>query len=246
MIINQNKKMNIGLYLAVLTIIMILIVVMFIIYKYHVEGEAIPSFKINKMLVVSTAKTENLELIEGLYSADVVQNNDIRIAIEKNPKYKKEAIIKKVIINNIKIDSRETDGNIQIYRPSTGAKAYEYIEQYKVNNYLEYIGTQETNLKSEQLQIANQGGIIDLSVVLNNIGKIQYKENEPLKVDGTLLKQMGINEISYQVRFDLIIELENDIKLKTKITIDLPTGNILEDGIETLEETNMKTIFKRI
>ena len=35
-------------------------------------------------------------------------------------------------------------------------------------------------------------------------------------------------------------------KLKTKITLDLPTGNILENGIETLEQTEMKTVFKRI
>ena len=31
-----------------------------------------------------------------------------------------------------------------------------------------------------------------------------------------------------------------------KITLDLPTGNILENGIETTETTNMKTVFKRI
>ena len=46
--------------------------------------------------------------------------------------------------------------------------------------------------------------------------------------------------------FDLIIELENNVKLKTKIDLELPAGNILENGIETIEETNMKTVFKRI
>ena len=60
------------------------------------------------------------------------------------------------------------------------------------------------------------------------------------------MKKIGIKRLSYQIKFDLIIELENDLKLKTKITLDLPTGNILENGIETIEETQMKTVFKRI
>lgn len=242
----KNKKLNVPAYIATLVIVITLIIITFIIYKYHVEGEAIPPFKISKINIVSTAQTENLQLQEGTYIADIVQNNDVRIAIEKNPDYKKEAIIKKITINNIQIDSKGTKGDIEIYRPSQGAKLYEYQEQYKIGQELEYIGEQETYTKGEILQIANQGGIIDFSIILNNLGTITYKENEAIKVDGTLLKQIGIEEISYQVKFDLIIELENDIKLKTKITLDLPTGNILENGIEITEITEMKTVFKRI
>ena len=96
------------------------------------------------------------------------------------------------------------------------------------------------------MAISNQGGIIELSVILNNLKKLQYNENEAIKVDGTLLKQIGEDRLKYQVSFDLIIELENNVKLKTKINLNLPAGNILENGIETIEETNMKTVFKRI
>lgn len=242
----QDKKLNIGVYISILVIIMILIVVVFIMFKYHVEGEGVPPFKISKLVAVSTAKTENLQLTEGVYTADVLQSNDIKIAIEKNPEYKKEAIIRKITINNIQIDPKETKGNIEIYRPSMGAKNYEYIDQYKIGSQLEYEGEQETYTKGEVLQISNQGGVIDFSIISNNIGTITYNENEAIKVDGTLLKQIGLEQISYEVKFDLIIELENDIKLKTKITLELPTGNILENGIETLEQTEMKTVFKRI
>lgn len=175
-----------------------------------------------------------------------MQSNDIKIAIEKNPEYKKEAIIKNIIINNIQIDPKDTTGNIEIYRASMGDKNYEYIEQYKIAEQLKYEGAQETYVKGETLQIANQGGVIDFSIIVNNLGTITYNENEPIKVDGTLLKQVGIEKISFEVKFDLIVELENDIKLKTKITLDLPTGNILESGIETIEEKNLKTVFKRI
>jgi len=242
----QDKKFNTALYISFLAIIIILIAVVFIIYKYQVEGEAVPPFKISKMIVASTAKTENLQLKEGVYTADIVQSNDIKIAIEKNPEYKKEAIIKKVTINNIQIDSKETKGNIEIYRPSKGIKLYEYQEQYKVQDVLGYEGEQETYIKGDTLQIANQGGVIDFSIIAKDLGKITYNENEAIKVDGTLLKQLGIDNISFEAKFDLIIELENDIKLKTKIILDLPTGNIIENGIETLEEKEMKTVFKRI
>ena len=57
------------------------------------------------MVVVSTAKTENLQQVEAVYTADVLQSNDIKIAIEKNPEYKKEAIIRNVTINNIQTNN---------------------------------------------------------------------------------------------------------------------------------------------
>ena len=246
MIINQDKKINIGAYILAVILTIALIVVFFMMYKYQVEGEAVPPFKISKMIVVSSAKTENLELIDGVYNADIIQNNDIKISIIKNPEYKKEAIIRKITINNIQIDKKQTPGTIEIYRPSRGAKLYDYKEEYKIQNNLEYVGAQETYLKGENLEISNQGGIIEFSIIESNIQKLKYNENETVKVDGTLLRQIGKERLSYKVYFDLIIELESDLKLKTKITLDLPTGDIFENGIETLEETNMKTIFKRI
>lgn len=242
----QNKKLNVIAYISVLTVIIILIVVLFIMYKYQVEGEAIPPFKITKLIAVSTAKTENLQLEEDTYKADVLQSNDIKIAIEKNPEYKKEAIIKNIIINNIQIDYKNTKGSIEIYRPSMSQKNYEYIEEYKVTEEFVYEGAQETYTKGKSLQIANQGGVIDFSIIVNELGTITYNENEAIKVDGTLLKELGIKEISFKIGFDLIIELESGIKLKTKVTLELPTGSILEKGIETIEETELKTVFKRI
>ena len=243
-----EKKFNKALYISILLIIIALIVVFFIIYKYTVEGEAIPPFKISNMIVVSSAKTQNVEIVENGYSTKVVQNNDIKIAVEKNPDYKKEAIIRKITINNIQIDKKKAIGDIEIYRPSQGDSLYEYQEQYKIKDKIEYEGAQETYSKGEKLQIANQGGIIDFSIILNNIGNINYTENEQIKIDGTLLNNLGITneQTQFSVKFDLIVELENNVKLKTKITLDLPTGNILENGIETIEQTEIKTVFKRI
>ncbi len=244
----NKQKMNIGLYISALFIIIALIVVFFIMYKYTVEGEATPAFKISKMVVVSSAKTDDIQKVEDSYTANVIQNNDVKISIEKNPEYKKDAIIRKVIINNIQIDKKETIKDIEIYRPSQGTKLYEYEEQYKIGDSLEYLGAQETYLKGENLEISNQGGIIDFSIIINKLGVINYKEDEQIKVDGTLLNALGIEEkdVKFQLKFYLIIELEDNIKLKTKMTLDLPTGNILQEGVETKEYTDLKTVFKRI
>ena len=172
MIINQDKKINIGAYILAVIVTIALIVVFFMMYKYQVEGEAVPPFKISKMVVVSSAKTENLELIDGVYNADIIQNNDIKISIIKNPEYKKEAIIRKITINNIQIDKKQAIGDIEIYRPSRGAKLYDYKEEYKIQNNLEYVGAQETYLKGENLEISNQGGIIEFSIIESNIQNI--------------------------------------------------------------------------
>ena len=245
MIDYQKKKFNVVAYISAVAIVLALIVVFFIIYKYHVEGETTPPFKISKIVAVSTVMTENLELVDGVYNADLVQKNDIKIAIEKNTEYKKEAIIRKITINNIKIEQEDFQGEVEVYRPIKDS-TYKFDDKYKVVDQIEYDGAQETYVNDDTLQIANQGGIIDLSIIVKDIGKMQYNDNEAIKVDGTLLKRIGVENISFNVQFDLIIELESNVKLKTRVFLDLPAGDIIENGIETLELDDLKTIFKRI
>ena len=240
----KKNKLNIWKYLARVTTIIALIVVAFIMYKYHVEGESVPPFNISEMVVVSTVKTNDLQFIDGAYSADLLQFNEIKLAIEKNPEYQKEGIIRKITINNIQIDKKDTNGDVEIYRPVDGV--YKFEDRYRIKDSIEYKGEQETFVSEDDIHIANQGGIIDLAVIVRNIGKIQYNDNEAIKVDGTLLKRAGVENVSFELKFDLIIELQSNIKLKTKITLDLPAGNIIENGVETIEQENLDVVFKRI
>ena len=54
------------------------------------------------------------------------------------------------------------------------------------------------------------------------------------------------SNIDFTISFDLIIETESNHRFKSNISLNLPTGNILEDGVGTLEDTEMKdVIFKR-
>lgn len=243
-----NKKFSIGAYITFLIVIFISIVIVFSMYKYSVEGESRPPFVLSKIIITSSAKTSNLTQKETGYTATILQNNDIKIAIEKNPEYKKEAKIKQITINNIQIiDTNRTD-EITVYRPSTGTNLYDYQEQYIVRESMEYFGAAETNVKNEKLQISNQGGIIEFSVVQYNLGEMEYTENEQTPIDGTLLNKIGKTQedISFKLTFDMIIEVESGIKFKTTITMDLPKGNIVQNGVEIYEHTDFKAVFKRI
>lgn len=243
-----DKKFSVGAYITFLVVVLVLIVIIFSMYKYSVEGESKPPFIISKIIVTSGAKTVNITQKETAYTATVLQNNDIKIAIRKNPEFEKEAKIKKLTINNIQISKPSKGEGISIYRPSQGINLFDYQEQYVIKDQMEYIGGAETNIKAEQLQISNQGGIVELSIAQYNLGEIQYIENEQVAVDGSLLQRVGIKqeEISFKATFDMIVELESGLKFKTTITMDLPKGNIEQNGIDIYEHTDFKAVFKRI
>lgn len=243
-----EKKFSASAYAAFLVGILIIIVVIFSMYKYHVEGESKPPFIISKIIVTSSAKTVDIAQKDEDYVANILQNNDIKIAIQKNPEYKKEAKIKKLVINNIQITETNNASQIAVYRPSKGINPYDYQEQYVVKENMEYFGSSKTDLKGDNLQISNQGGIVELSVAQHNLGEITYKENEQISIDGTLIKKLNMEseDIAFKLTFDMIIELEGNLKLKTTITMDLPKGNIMENGIELYEHKDFKSVFKRI
>ena len=247
MIKMEEKKFSASAYAAFLVVVLILIVVIFSMYKYSVEGESRPPFIISKIIVTSGAKTVDITKKEVEYAATILQNNDIKIAVEKNPEYKNEANIKKLIINNIQI-SETTNNQIAAYRPSKGTNLYDYQEQYALTGDMEYLGSNMTDLKGDNLKVSNQGGIIELSVAQYNLGEITYKENEQIPVDGTLLKSLNIDNknVFFKLTFDMIVELEGNLKFKTTITMDLPKGDIIENGIEIYEHTDFKSVFKRI
>lgn len=243
----QEKKFSLGMYITIVSIVMALIVVCFTMYKYSIEGESRPPFVISKIIVTSGARTTDIVKQETGYVANVLQNNDIRMAIQKNPKYKKEAKMKKVTITNVQITESNNVKGIALYRPSKGTNLFDYQEQYRINGDMEYIGSLETDIKGDILKVSNQGGILELSATQENLGQIEYKENEQVVIDGTLINRLEINkeEIAFKLTFDLIIELDSNVKYKTTITMDLPKGNIAEDGIEIYEQSDFKAVFKR-
>lgn len=244
-----NKNKSIKKYIVVLVLTLALSIVFFIIYKYHVEGEKNLPFNLTKLMVVSSAETEELEFNENLYQANIIQKNDVFLAIEKNKNYKKQDAIKKITLNNFNIIEKGTKGTLKIYRPSMEEKTFIYKEEYQINDAMELTGDLNTNLKMEKMSIANQGGLFEFSMVLGDLGKITYGENENITSDGTLLKRLDLSmqDIKTSVLFDMIIELSSGKAYKTTIKLDLPVGNISEEGVSTIENIDLnKLVFKRI
>lgn len=241
-----SKKRIIHLSVITFILIMIILVTLLFMFKYQVEGEKNLPFNLTKINIVSTAESDLTQDEEGIWHAGIIQKNDIFFVIEKNSDYKKEEAIKNVRFENFNIIKTNENMVVKIYRPTTSASTYNYSDEYKLENTLEYVGGQETN--TETLQINNQGGLIGFSVTSDNLGEYIFSENEKVPSDGTLLTKAGINseDINFKISFDLIIETESEHKFKANVVLDLPTGNILENGVGTLEDTELENvIFKR-
>ncbi len=244
-----KENRSIKKYIAFLFMVLALSTVLFITYKYHVEGEKNLPFNITKIMIISSAETEELELNDNSYQANIIQKNDVFIAIEKNDNYKKQDAIKKISLSNFNIVTEGKKGTLKIYRPSTEETDFIYKAPHEINNSVEFVGDLNTNLKMEKMTISNQGGLFQFSIVQNDLGKITYGENEDITSDGTLLKRLDLetDDISKEITFDMIIELSSGKTFKTTIALKLPTGDIANLGVCTNDDIDLdKLVFKRM
>ncbi len=241
-----SKKRIIHTFVVIFVLIIIMLIATLLMFKYQIEGEKNLPFNIKKINVISTAESNITQDEEGIWHAGILQKNDVFFTIEKNSNYKKEEAIKKISFENFQTTKSNEEIIINIYRPTTSMNSYKYTDEYKIENSLEYLGGLSTN--SETLQINNQGGLVGFSITTDNLGEYIFSENEKLPSDGSLLAKAGVKEeeIKFNISFDLIIETESGKKFKSNIKLDLPTGNILEEGIGSLEDKELKDIvFKR-
>lgn len=241
-----SKKRVIHAFVIIFILIMIILISLLLMFKYQVEGETNLPFDIKKINIVSTAESDLFQDEEGIWHAEILQKNDVFFTIEKNSNYKKEDAIKRISFENFQVTKANENMVVEIYKPTASVSTYNYSDEYKIQNSLEYTGGQSTN--TETLQINNQGGVIGFSITSDNLGEYIFSENEKLPSDGRLLAKAGVasENIEFTVSFDLIIETESEHKFKSNIVLDLPTGNILEEGVGSLEDTQLtNVIFKR-
>ena len=245
---NKSKVNNLILKSAYVTIIVLIIaVIALIILKYNVEGEKNMPFKLSSIIVISNAEGyQEKENKDYLWDAEIYQINDIYLNIEKNKNYKDEEIIKSIVIENIEIDKNPAVGSIEFYRIANEEKdLFNYSEEYKINDKLEYIGDTISDFKN--LKISNQGNSLILRAV-NKTGKKYTSNDEEFKHSGKLLEKVGIayQQIKSKVSFDLVISLESEISFRAKVELELPIGDIVKEGASSLEIKDMKNIvFKR-
>ena len=214
--------------------------------KYEVEGDKNMPFILSKIVVVSTAEGVEKEG-KNKWNFNVYQNNDIYIYIDKNQQYLgKNTYIDKVRIENIKITNKPIKGDIKTYMPnSLEGRLFNYEDTYIIEEKLEYKGASKSNSKT--LEIGNQGGNALIRFSNTNLGEYSSNEDKEIIHDGTLLNKLKLTQedIKFTVSFDIIIKVENH-QYRANINLEMPEGNILEEGTVSYEKTNISDIiFKR-
>ena len=243
-VLKGKKIVHICVILGI--IVLILIIAGIIMLRYQVEGETNLPFELSKMIVVSTAESNEIEAVaDTKWNFSVNQYNDIYLEIQKNDEYTKNINIKNITFENFVIEKNSGAENIKLYRANSEGKVVE-DEAHLVGSSLTYKGEKETNL--DELKISNQGSIILLRSVNQNVCEVRSNDEEIIH-DGTLLAKGNANseDLNYKLSFDVVIETSRDIKYKGTISIELPTGDVQTQGKTQLEKTDFSdVIFKRM
>lgn len=239
-----NKLILKSVYIVIA--VLIIVVIGLLILKYDVEGEKNIPFKLSSIIIISSAEGyQEKENPDYKWDVEIYQNNDIYLNIEKNENYNDTELIKSIEIENIKINKTPEVGIFKFYRTSNEENVFTYKEEYEIKDKIEYLGDLSTNLNN--FKISNQGGTIIIRAV-NKIGKKYISNDKQLEHNGKLLEKVGISdeEVKASIEFDLVINLESDLSYRAKIELELPTGNIVEQGSADTEIKDMKNIvFKR-
>lgn len=242
----EKKKQTIKLCVAVTIFAIIIILVVAIMVRYQVEGDKNMPFNLTKIIMVSTAEGVETEG-EKKWNFDVYQNNDIYLYIDKNENYLGEdKIIKSVRIENIQVTTAPTKGEVKAYMPnSVEGRLFSYGDEYIVGDSLEYKGAESSNYQT--LEIGSNGGSILIRFCNTGLGDYSSDEEDEIIHDGTLLDRIETTQedINFNVAFDLVITVDN-CSYRANINMELPCGNITEEGTCSLEKTDMSdVIFKR-
>lgn len=239
------KKNLIKKILFFLFIIIALVVVWFIMKKYDVEGEKVLPYSISKILVVSTVDGKVVDDHQNIWNIGVTQINDIYMYIDKT--MEKDVLIKEIKLSNFNLTKTPQKGTVKLLRP-TGelSNLYTYSEQDYLDSEIVYTGSVIDDMKS--LEIANTGGVLGFRFSLEDLGDYVSNDAQEITYDGTLLSNVGINidEIKFNVSFDITITTSEDVNFTGTLNLDLPLDTVIEEGSSNEEITNFDdVVFKR-
>ena len=242
-VVKEKLKEAIVLFIIIIAFGSVLAIML----KYENEGEKNMPFVLSEMVVISsvdeTEKAENPENYKR--NIDIHQYNDIYLSFKKNSEFEESAFIENIMLENMKVETKE--GNIiSFYMPnSVEGKRFSYEDNYLINKSLTFKGAMQDNEKA--LEVGNQGGRILFRVANKNIAEYVSNEEEEIIYDGTLLKKLGLSSenINVNLSFDIVIET-NISNYRGNIEINLPCGDILNQGVCNIDKTDFSDVaFKR-
>ena len=227
-------------------LVIILLIVIVIILRYNVEGEKDMPYKINKILLVSTASGKPVDDANNIWNINISEVNDVYLFFEKSKET--DQTIKEIRFENFVINTKPKKGDLSLLRPTGELKS---LYSQSTGNYLDegitYVGGVIDDMKA--LEISNTGGMVGFRFSLDNLGSYISNDSEEINYDGSLLTNIGINleDIKYNVSFDVIIKTSKDVSYKGTINMDMPVDNVLTEKDSNKEITDFSdVIFKRI
>lgn len=232
--------------LFLLLIIVVLVFVVRVMKEYEVEGEKVLPFSISKILLVSTVDGKVTDDHEHIWNVGVTQVNDVYVYIDKT--METDDTIKEIKFENFVINKKPQKGTVKLLRPTGELKnLYTYSEQDYLKDGLAFEGSTIDDMKN--MEISNVGGMVGFRFSLEDLGTYVSNEDSEITYDGKLLSNLGVSveEIKFDVNFDVIITTNEDISFKGTLHLDLPLDTVIEEGSPSKEITNFDNIvFKRV
>ena len=230
-----------------LIIVVILFVVGVISLKYNVEGEGNPPFNLSKISIISNVDGTDVNDGQNKWNLQINQNNDIYLYIKKNEDYKYTETISSIVLNNFNIMQAPKIGQVKLLKPDSNIDSVIFKNNIEnETDIIEYKGELDSSIK--EMKISNQGGLVVFRYAIKDIGN--YISNDEAEINhNELLKRLEINndDLKFKVSFDININLDSNKMYKANMNLELPIGNVVDDGIQSKENTDLENIiFKRM
>ena len=167
--------------------------------------------------------------------------------IKKNEDYKYIETIADIKLENFNITQSPKVGQIKLLKPD--ADAENVIFRNSTENETQsiiYEGDIESNMKL--MKVSNQGGLVVFRYAISELGNYTSNEDEQIN-HNELLKKLSISndDLKFKVSFDISINLDSNKSYKANMSLELPVGNVVDDGIQSQENTDFKNlVFKRM
>lgn len=245
-----SKIMNTK-YFHVCMIIFMMLIILFtvavIALKYSVEGETNLPFDLSKISIISNVEGVDIENSTDKWNLSVNQNNDIYLYIKKNNNYKSTEIIESVKLDNFNIEQNPKKGETKLLKPDSNVESVIFKNSLENEvDKIEYKGSMDSSIKD--LNISNQGGLVVFRYAISNLGNYISNDDEEIN-HSELLKKLDISndDLEFKVSFDIYICLNSGKAYKSSLELELPSGNIVDEGTQSIEITDLKNvIFKRV
>lgn len=252
----DNKKFIVLSLCLLISLIIFYLLINFVYNKFKVKSnlekdivnnssEVSDIFKLNKIVLFSSANATNNETTRDLWNLNIYQYTNIAIYLDNNEKtsLNEQNTIKKLYLDNINFGSLPDKGTPSLYykdiKTFGTSDLFEYNKineslEFNIINFDEALDTSKPNFYTT-CQIP-----ITIEFVNNNVKENAIIPNHgmPLKFDGSLLSKANIslNSILCNLSFNINIVNNLDEKFVYNANISVP----LEDGDNSIYDGYIK------